>query len=247
LGASVSFATSPVSPLDPGVKQAVGWAYTAYGFIRGFSGGGSRQKNVGGKLYTACDDQGRCSLLAGGGDDPVQGQPMVHDPKELGTVFINTTMPKGEFIVFEMYAATPIAAGHAATAFQINSEQYLFASVNGNNNPGLSVDYFIGTREEVINLASHLHGDGFQYDAMRSFTVKNPDMNAVSQAFARSQRGYSLFGNNCADFVVSVGKTYGVSGIEGNLSYKLQPNLWFGSLGGTYQRLEHWRQPPQLP
>lgn len=34
LGASVSLAISPLSPLDPGLKQAIGWAYMAYGVFR---------------------------------------------------------------------------------------------------------------------------------------------------------------------------------------------------------------------
>lgn len=33
LGGTVAAATSPISPLDPGVKQTVGWAYTAIGVI----------------------------------------------------------------------------------------------------------------------------------------------------------------------------------------------------------------------
>jgi RHS repeat-associated protein len=41
LGATVAGLTSPVSPLDPGVKQAIGWAYTAAGLIAGFTGKGS--------------------------------------------------------------------------------------------------------------------------------------------------------------------------------------------------------------
>ena len=31
IGGSLGYATSPLSPLDPGVKQAVGWAFSAYG------------------------------------------------------------------------------------------------------------------------------------------------------------------------------------------------------------------------
>jgi RHS repeat-associated protein len=33
LGAAVAAATSPLSPLDPGLKQAIGWGYTALGLI----------------------------------------------------------------------------------------------------------------------------------------------------------------------------------------------------------------------
>ena len=36
LGGSVAAATSPLSPLDPGVKEAIGWAYTAYGLVKGW-------------------------------------------------------------------------------------------------------------------------------------------------------------------------------------------------------------------
>ena len=35
LGATVAAATSPLSPLGDGLKQAIGWAYTAYGLFRG--------------------------------------------------------------------------------------------------------------------------------------------------------------------------------------------------------------------
>jgi len=35
LGASVAALTSPLSPLDPGVKQAIGWAYAAASFVAG--------------------------------------------------------------------------------------------------------------------------------------------------------------------------------------------------------------------
>ena len=36
LGSSVAAATSPLSPLDPGIKQAIGWAYSASGSIQNF-------------------------------------------------------------------------------------------------------------------------------------------------------------------------------------------------------------------
>lgn len=38
LGASVSLAISPLSPLDPGLKQAIGWAYMAYGVFKAIQG-----------------------------------------------------------------------------------------------------------------------------------------------------------------------------------------------------------------
>ena len=37
-GAAVAAVTSPLSPLDPGVKQAIGWAFTAYGLIQELNG-----------------------------------------------------------------------------------------------------------------------------------------------------------------------------------------------------------------
>jgi len=74
LGASVAGATSPISPLDPGLKQAVGWAYSAYGLIRSLSdssGKSQQQDSTGGKLeryspVRECMNDPSCTLLAEG-------------------------------------------------------------------------------------------------------------------------------------------------------------------------------------
>jgi hypothetical protein len=69
LGASVSFATSPVSPLDPGVKQAVGWAYTAYGIIRTISSiNQSQQQSIKGHLEGKPKDPGVFLNVEGAGN-----------------------------------------------------------------------------------------------------------------------------------------------------------------------------------
>ncbi|MCP4113711.1 MAG: hypothetical protein GY749_50655 [Desulfobacteraceae bacterium] len=43
IGASVSGLTSPLSPLDPDVKEVIGWAYTAYGLIMAANEGATKQ------------------------------------------------------------------------------------------------------------------------------------------------------------------------------------------------------------
>jgi len=65
LGATVAGLASPVSPLDPGVKQAIGWAYTAYGVIQSMTETKpqSQQQDPAGYLG---DDNLRPDLIASG-------------------------------------------------------------------------------------------------------------------------------------------------------------------------------------
>ncbi len=81
LGASVAGLTSPVSPLDPGIKQAIGWAYTAYGIIQSLSssqsaqGDPSQQEQTAGHFKTKteqslhemyCGSDPTCTIVADG-------------------------------------------------------------------------------------------------------------------------------------------------------------------------------------
>ena len=64
LGASVSLAISPLSPLDPGLKQAIGWAYMAYGMYKGIQEWSNKKSIMEGKAleekykYMYADDGG---------------------------------------------------------------------------------------------------------------------------------------------------------------------------------------------
>jgi RHS repeat-associated protein len=79
LGASVSFATSPVSPLDPGIKQAIGWAYTAYGMIRSFSSRSSETTSMGSTDPITCEGvEGECLLLEGGPGDNIRSRVVIN-------------------------------------------------------------------------------------------------------------------------------------------------------------------------
>jgi len=82
LGATVAAMTSPVSPLDPGLKQAIGWAYTAYGLIKSMSQAGKSTQQQSTRSRTArakldiCGAGGHCT------DGTVEVE-MIHDSDNL--------------------------------------------------------------------------------------------------------------------------------------------------------------------